>query len=202
MRNLTYERVLEEKPKDLSIYGLDKPRMGIRVSIEGSEKPLALNVGKKSPLGRIYAKSDDQERVFLVVKQVEQNLMKGLFDLRDKSVVSFERDQVEKIILQTPKKRAELGKKDKGWYILGRSNIRANKNTVNKILTALASLRVEEFVADHPENFSKYSLDPPWGRVGLILAKDKSQLELRLGSLVPKRLAIYASAQERIQYSF
>jgi len=197
MRNLTLERVLEEKPKDLSLYGLDKPRMGIRITLEGSEKPLALNVGKKSPLGRLYAKRDDQERVFLVAMMVEQALMKGLFDLRDKSVVSFERDQVEKIILQTPNKRAELAKRDKGWFVLGRAPVRANENSANKILTALSSLRVEEFIEDHPENLSKYGLDPPWGRVGIILAKDKSQLELRMGSLAPKRLAIYATATGR-----
>jgi len=197
MRSLTYERVLEEKPKDLSLYGLDKPRMGIRVTLDGAEKPLALNVGKKSPLGQIYAKRDDQERVFLVAAVVEQTLMKGLFELRDKSVVSFERNQVEKIILQAPKKRAELAKRNKGWFILGRTAVRANEDTVNKILTSLSSLRVEEFIEDNPESLSKYGLDPPWGRVGLILAKDKSQLELRMGSLAPKRLAIYATAAGR-----
>lgn len=197
MRNLTLERVLEERPKDLSLYGLDRPRMGIRVTLEGAEKPLALNVGKRSPLGRLYAKRDDQDMVFLVPSGVEQALMKGLFDLRDKSVVSFERDQVEKIILQIPMERAELARRNGGWFVLGRAPVRANEDTVNKVLSALSSLRVEEFIADHPESLSKYGLDPHWGRVGIILAKDKSQLEVRFGSLASKRLAIYATATGR-----
>lgn len=194
VENLSIDRVLEEKPKDLSLYGLDAPRMEIALTFEGGKLPVILLVGKKSPLGSLYVKKGDENRVLLVGSGLDYTLNKKLFDFRDKTVVSFDRDSVQEIVLRTEKRRADVAKRDGGWVVLGTSPVKANEETVNRILSGLTSLRVEEFVKDRPVTLKPYGLDPPVNKVALILGKDKSQIEVRLGTLAPKRLAVYASA--------
>ena len=55
-----------------------------------------LLVGDKTPTGGdLYAKRNDEKRVFLIPAFQETSLNKSTFDLRDKTVMKFERDKVD-----------------------------------------------------------------------------------------------------------
>ena len=81
---LEVSRVVDENPSGLGDYGLDKPQ--IQVDYKTSDgKSGKLLVGVKNATGSsLYAKRNDEKRVFLIAQYQEASLNKSTFDMRDK----------------------------------------------------------------------------------------------------------------------
>src|SRR6202047_1186306 len=89
-------RVIDENPTDLKEYGLDAPRIEVEFK-SGEGKPSGrILVGSKTPTGgNLYAKRNDEKRVFLVADFQDSSLNKSTFNLRDKTLIKIARDKVD-----------------------------------------------------------------------------------------------------------
>ena len=91
-------RVIDENPADLKDYGLTTPRITIDFKAAGDKDYRRLLIGEKSPTGAdLFAKRNDEKKVFLIPAAQESTMNRSTFDLRDKSVLAFQRDQVDAV---------------------------------------------------------------------------------------------------------
>jgi len=96
LAQLEIVRVVDENPADLKDYGLAEPRIEVDFKATGDKDPRRLIIGDKSPTGAdLFAKRNDEKRVFLVAAFQEQTFNRSTFDLRDKTLIKFDRDKVD-----------------------------------------------------------------------------------------------------------
>src|SRR5947208_2898021 len=89
-------RVIDENPSNLNDYGLSNPRIEIEFKTAGDKDYKKLFVGEKSPTGAdLFARKNDEKKVFLIPAFQESTFNKSTFDLRDKVVLKFDRDKVD-----------------------------------------------------------------------------------------------------------
>jgi hypothetical protein len=92
--------VVDDKPKDLGPYGLATPKVEISFKAAGDKAEHRLKLGSKTPTGGdLYAQRGNDSRVFLIPAYLESSFDRKPFDLRDKTLLSFDRDKVDRIEL-------------------------------------------------------------------------------------------------------
>lgn len=87
---------VSEKPENLAQYGLKHPSIRVDLLLGEERAKISLLIGKKKDK-RFYAQDESRLPVFLVDSYLVDKLKKEPFDLRDKQVVEFKRDRVEKV---------------------------------------------------------------------------------------------------------
>jgi len=181
VRNAKIERVVAEQPEDLSGYGLDPPRSKIILTFKDGNSD-TLFVGEKNPTGTYaFVRVNDDPRVLLGSSSLYYSANKKLFDLRDKSVLKFERDDVESMVLHVGRKKFELEKKGEEWRLTYPISDKADRDEINKILNRLRNARAREFVEEEPEDLAEYGLDKPAFQIDLYLAPNKARKTLLVG---------------------
>src|SRR6185295_11896156 len=111
------KKELTETSADLSQYGLDKPLVTVTVKLKDKELP-AILVGKNTPIGAsTYVQRADDKKVVLTNSAFHAGMDKKVNDLRDKTIVTFNDDDVQKIQLRGEEKDVELVRKDGAWRV-------------------------------------------------------------------------------------
>lgn len=178
---------------DLREYGLDNPR--IRVSLQLRDESQALLVGSDIPdTAHIYVKPDMLESVYAVNREIVNTLDKGVFDLRDKRVIDFQRTGTKHFeIRRRGEPKITCAKDLKGaWQIQEPVALKADAEVVADILFGVDSLKALEFVAEQPTNLSRYGLDAPALQVSFY-TPDAEPAVLLLGKV--KGGSLYAKAR-------
>jgi hypothetical protein len=194
------ERDVEEAPKNLGDFGLDRPSLTVTVKLKAGGAPPALLLGEKNPTGAsAYAKLGDQPAVFLVYESTNRDLAKGMTELRDKTVLAFETDQVKRIELARQGEAMTLEKAGASeWRVAAPVAARADGAKVRELLDRLRAARVKEFGEEKPKALAPLGLDPAEVRVGLTIERDKetSTQTLLVGRRDGQRKLHYAKRQE------
>jgi hypothetical protein len=160
-------KLVEEHPKDLAKYGLDKPAMTVTIG-SGSSKTV-LEVGKTEN-GETYARDAARPIVFTVDSTLQADLNKSFDDYRKKELFEFRPFYVAKLraVLDSPggAKTYEL-EKVKGaqptdpetWKVtrVGGASHTADQAAMDDLLNKLVAIKAESFVNDN----SKTGLDKP-----------------------------------------
>ena len=155
-------RVFEDNsPKDLSRYGLKKPSLQVEVRYGESSKKLL--IGSKDPkTGRLYVKLASQPYVYSIDSDLLDKISREPFDLRDKTVISFQRFDADRIKVIRQKEKLALRKKGEAkWEIQEPIKVEADEVAVDDLLFALDSLKAKRFVSEKAENLARYGLERP-----------------------------------------
>ena len=163
LNDLKVDRFAAEEPDDLSVYGLAQPQIRAIISPkDGKDK--ALLIGKQES-GSVYVKVASNKPVFLVSAEVVGKLTKQPSDLRDKTVVDFDRKAVEKLELQYSGRAIVCEKKGapegEMWEITKPTAAKADASQIEEILRKLHELRVDRFISDKPKDLATYGLNQP-----------------------------------------
>ena len=148
---------------NLSQYGLDKPRIEATVMLKEDKTSKTLFVGQNVPeTNRVYVKRQNSDSVFSVNKDIVARLTKTVYDLRDKTVIDFQRSDVNKFELKTSTQTTVCEKDDFGeWRITQPGEYKADKHGIDNLLFELDSLKARKFVSDKPISLAPYGLDNP-----------------------------------------
>src|SRR5471032_722901 len=93
LSSLEVVRVVDENPANLNDYGLSNPKVDLRFKAAGDKAEHLLLLGEMSPTGGdIFAKRNDEKRVFLIPAFQEKTLNRTTFELRDKALLKFDRE--------------------------------------------------------------------------------------------------------------
>ena len=180
------ERSISDDPSEYAEFGLDPVRGKMIVIHEDGTDTLYL--GDKSPIGSyVFARKSGAPTVFLTTTSLKTYIEKKLFDLRDKRVLAFEKNQVRAIHLKNGHGSFELEKEGGKWHLKKPMDTRADETEVNKILNRLNSARAKEFVEEEPSDLKKYGLHRPKVSVALLLGENKAQKTLLIGKKKEKR---------------
>jgi len=174
-------RVIDEDPADLKEYGLETPRIEIDFKAGGDKDFRRLLIGEKSPTGaNLYAKRNDEKRVFLILAFQESALNRSTFDLREKTLIKFDRDKVDGIEVNTGGKTLQLAKDSGEWKLTRPLTARADFGTVEGLVGRIQTVRMKSIVADSPApgGLKKYGLDTPEVTVNLNLGSARATLLL------------------------
>ena len=158
-------RIIEEDPTDPGEYGLAKPRIEIEFETVNDKPSGMLLVGHRTPIGgNMYARRNDETRIFLVPEFQYVALNKSTFDLRDKDLLKIDRDKVDGIdVSLTDKTTIQFAKIGSDWKITKPLTVPADSGEVATLVGRLAGAQAKSIVADEttPADLKQYRLDRP-----------------------------------------
>lgn len=174
-------RVIDDNPATLKEFGLDTPHVTIEFKKAGDKAFERLLVGEKSPTGAsLYAKRNDDKRVFLIPAFQETSFNKSTFDLREKTLVKFERDKVDAVEVATGGKVMTLAKEGSDWKLTRPVQTKADFGSVEGLIGRLQSAQMKSIVSTEPSpaDLKKYGLDKPAETVTLMMGSARATIEL------------------------
>ena len=157
-------------PTNLNDYGLSKPRIEVDFKASGDATVQKLLIGEKSPTGAdLFAKRNDEKRVFLIPAFQETTLNRTTFDLRDKTLLKFDREKVDGIDVTADGKTLALAKDGGDWKITKPLQTRADFGSVEGLVGRLQTAQMKSIVTNEPTpaDLKKYGLDKPQATVNL-----------------------------------
>ncbi|MEE2657081.1 MAG: DUF4340 domain-containing protein [Candidatus Latescibacterota bacterium] len=175
----------------LAQYGIDDPRVEVHLGMtEGADSVDTLRFGNDSPTERFtYLQRSGGNPAVLKVRAWQfDNLDKGVFDLRDRRLIAFDKEDVREIRLRGENRDvvvARMSSSDE-WQLRSPLRTGANETTMNSILSRLSSATVVEFIHESPdvEKISESGLadGAAFLRISLLLGEDRAEKHLLLGN--------------------
>jgi Domain of unknown function (DUF4340) len=162
--SLEIDRVVDENPADLKDYGLAQPRIDIEFKSSDGKPSGRLRIGNKTVTGgNVYAMRNDDKKVVTVAEYQQASLNKSTFDLRDKSLVKFERDKVDGLDVTVDGKPIEMAKSNGDWRLVKPIAARADLSAVEGLVGKVEGAQMKSVVTAEPEpaELKKYGLDKP-----------------------------------------
>jgi hypothetical protein len=160
-------KLVEENPKDLAKYGLDKPAMTVTIGA-GSAKTV-LEVGKPKD-GETYARDASRPIVFMVDTTLQGDLEKGFDDYRKKELFEFRPFYLARLraVLDAPagaktyefeKQKPATPADPETWKVtrVGGASHTATQADMDDLLNKLVAIKAESFV----DAKAKTGLDKP-----------------------------------------
>ena len=160
LATLDITRVIDEKPASLEPFGLDQPRLKVTFTGKGPARTLLFG-GKTATGGDVYAKLEDAPRVFLVPGWLEQSFDRTTFQLRNKAIVTADREAIDHVSIIGAPGTIELKKDGDAWRLVQPVAARADAGEVGSLLTRLSSGQMQAIVAEQPATLDVYGLQPP-----------------------------------------
>jgi hypothetical protein len=129
----------------------------------------------------VYAKKNDEPRVFLVGQYQGSSMNKSTFDLRDKRVMEFDRDKISAVELRTEGRAIVVTKgADNAWRLTKPIIARTDMSRVQNLLGGLETGRIMSVASENatPEELKKYGLDNPTASVDLTIGTEHRIFDL------------------------
>ncbi|HIE50539.1 MAG TPA: DUF4340 domain-containing protein [Armatimonadetes bacterium] len=177
------ERVIsaEDAGDDWAIYGLTEPKYHLTVWTEKGEAGTLL-IGDKNPTGNsYYAQVKGQDSLLLFPTYfINTNIVnKKVKDLRDKTLLAFETEEVTRLRLAHEGTVIECAKEGEEWQLTAPLKAKADEAEIDTLLTAVHDLKIDDFVEEEAADLTPYGLDQPQATVVLTLgAKGENALLL------------------------
>ena len=116
--------------------------------------------------------------MFLIPSFQESTFNRSTFDLRDKTVLKFERDKVDGIEVTAGGKPLQLAKEGADWKITKPLLVRADFGAVEGLIGRLQTVQMKSIVTPEPSaaDLKKYGLDKPSATVNLNMGSARATL--------------------------
>ena len=149
---------------DLHPYGLAEPRGAITLFTQEDKQGQLLQIGSmpEKEKDQTYVRFASRGFVYTVPKKIDEILSTKPDDLRDRHLVRFDTNVLDRITIDAPDKgRIVLARKGEEWTIANRKNAPANSDEIRRFIDTVQNERVTKFVEDVASNLPKYGLDKP-----------------------------------------
>src|SRR5438876_2122725 len=180
---------------DLHPYGLTEPRGTVtiftpedksagRTDSSRGEQGQILQIGgvPEKQKDQVYVRFAPRKFVYTLPNKIETILSTKPNDLRDRHLVRFDQNQLDRITIDAPgKTKTVLARKDQNWTIINRNNRPANAAEARRLIELLAGEQVTNFVADVASDLPKYGLDKPQLTVTLSSFASENTAETQAG---------------------
>jgi hypothetical protein len=162
---LEKEKVASENATDLAPFGLSHPAVQLSVKQKGGEK-VDILFGDENPLKMLrYVKLSTSPEVFLSSNSLT-NFKKSLTDLRNKTVLEINPENVDRLVIVDGAKKTSFKKSGEDWMLDQPIEARADNAEVSGFIGTVQFARASEF-ADASIDAKKAGLDPPTLQVTL-----------------------------------
>ncbi|NOY77568.1 MAG: DUF4340 domain-containing protein [Calditrichaeota bacterium] len=194
--NSKVNRVVAHDTSSLQDFGL-KPPEGIIILSTKSGQHDTIFVGSKNPTGSfLFIRKNHQPEVELTSTSMSYEVKRNLFDFRDKTVLKFEKENVDKLDLKVPKGHYIVEKTGESWMITSPVRKKADKAEIGKLLNKVKNARVRKFVVEKAPSLAKYGLSHPKYVFTVFLKPNQSRKTLLIGKKEDKE-TVYAKDDSR-----
>ena len=178
------EQFVEEKPEQLTSYGLNNSKLTVKLTTSKASEPLVLLIGGKNEHG-FYAKTLPKKNVFTINQSLFDTLNnRKLVDFFNKSLVDFNDDDLAEVTLLMDDDSVDLTRDEKDlqkWTMVKPVNMKANTATINSLLFDLKNVRIVEFITTHTKNSKTFNFEQPEKEINLTFKNGKTWA-LKLGN--------------------
>ncbi len=184
LASLEMQRVVNENPGDLKQYGLAEPRVDVGFKTASDKDFQHLLIGDKTATGGdLYARVPGQKKIFLISAFLDSTFNRTTFDLRDKTVLKFDRNKVDSVALASLDKSVQMAKSGEEWSIKKPIEARADYGTVEGLIGRLQTAQMKSLVTSEPKDLKEYGLDKP--EVSATLGSGSTRATLEIGKKSP-----------------
>lgn len=178
LANLELIRTVDDNPTDIAQFGLENPPISVtfkgKNGVEGS-----LKLGdKNATMGEMYAQKNGEKTVFLVSSFQETNFNRSPFDLRDKKILRFERDQADGLTITRGSESVELSRAGSEWKVVKPTEARSDYSTVEGLLTRLSTSNMSTLIESNASDLAAYGLDKPSMTIAVGAGSAKAVIEV------------------------
>ena len=169
---------------DLHPYGLTEPRGTVTIFTDNDKQGQILQIGgvPEKQKDQVYVRFAPRKFVYTLPNKIETILSTRPNDLRDRHLVRFDQNQLDRITIDAPgRTKTVLGRKDQNWTIVNRNNRAANAAEARRLIDLLAGEQVTNFVADVASDLPEYGLDKPQLTVTLSSFASENTAETKAG---------------------
>ena len=172
-----------ESAENLRRFGLQKPGMTLTLIIGELKSQKQLFLGSEKESDRYFARDGSRSAVFTVDSTLYYELHKTLFDLRDKRIVHFSRDDVKSIAIMMSAGPAFICTRDTSdnWTIEKPEVRKARNWKISNFLSSLENLNATRFIGQGITDHPKYGFSRPQLEIILKEGAD-SILQLSIGN--------------------
>ena len=144
LANLQSDRLIDQHPAGLAEFGLTEPTATIDVAVKGGTVNKLL-LGADNPSGSAtYVKLASNPSVYTLLSSVKANLTKSVTDLRDKRLLTFDREKVTGVAVTPAKGPAfEFGRNGQEWTLVKPRPMRADSPGVDDLLRKLSDAKMD-----------------------------------------------------------
>ena len=167
---------------DLEPFGLDPAQETLSFTLSGGETQ-TLTLGNLDFDGTgIYALSDE-DQLLTIPRSAQGRLSPNLFALREKTLLTLQRDQIQTLEIQKATaeapdvERIQLTQTDSGWQIQAPRVLQVDQAAVDRLVNPLLSLQASGFAAENQTDLESYGLDQPQTELIITLAPSEPQAE-------------------------
>jgi hypothetical protein len=153
---------------EASKYGLDKPSLRVElVDKDGKKSGIAIGAECKEPVETsetdlVFARADGRDEVMVLKMDAVEELRKKPLDLRDKSLVEVNKDDINYVRVQSKKRLSfALKRLPDGWHLDRPVKAKATPAKVDDILWDIVQLEARDYIEEKPENLKQYGLAIP-----------------------------------------
>ena len=176
---LEIARVVDEDPTDLRQYGLAPPHVEVTIKASGVVGTQHLLLGVNALIGSsVYAQLSSGPRVILIASDIEDAVNKTTFDLRDKAVLKFDREKIDRLEIVAAGHAVELVRHDLEWEMTKPLHTSAEPGVISELITKLTSLQATSFVAPEAANSTNDRLDNPVATVTVVTGSSSETLQV------------------------
>ena len=189
------ERIVDDKPADLSIYGLDKPSSHVTVADSGG-KTVSYILGNMNPSkDGYYLMEEGDPKVYSVASYSGDSMNSTLDKLRKKTLFpAFEFNDLTGLRIENAGTKIDIKTKPASVppylassfsthimtspYKLTRG---VDRQALYDLLTPLKDITIDEFVDDNPSSLVPYGLDKP---ARFFFETSKASVDLLVGNQI------------------
>jgi hypothetical protein len=175
-------RILDEPVQDLALYGLNAPLVKLQVTLKDGKTLPQVSVGKDTPVGySVYLQREGETKILLTPQAFRLGMTKEVKDLRDKTVLPFNTNEVKKIEIHNHDKDISLSKSDAGWSLEKPVSGKADEAQVQTFLSSVQNMKAQEFVEQPILEPKEYGLVPPQLTIDLSIGTEGTKKNLIVG---------------------
>jgi hypothetical protein len=149
LSSLEVQRTVDEHPASVKPFGLEPARFSVKFKVAGETAMRQLNVGSKTPTGSdLYAQVEGQPKLVLVPAFSEDSLARTTFNLRDKTILKFDRAGTDMLKLEaTDTPTLSFARKGDAWRLTAPVDARADFSAVDGIVGQVFQAKMKSIVA-------------------------------------------------------
>lgn len=169
---------------DLHTYGLAEPRGAITLFGADDKQGQLLQIGAvpEKQKDQVYVRFAPRGFVYTLPKKLDEILNLKPNDLRDRHLVRFDQNQLDRITIDAPgKSKTVLARKGENWTIVNLHDLPANAAEAHRLIDLLAGAQVTRFVDEVASDLPKYGLDKPQLTVTLSSFASENTAETQAG---------------------
>jgi hypothetical protein len=190
LTSLQAVEIIDDPKEDAELYGLDKPFA--RIELSGEKGGTTLFIGApvqkddpespRSPHPNRYAKINGRDTVYVVSGQGLKNLVTDPEKLRDRSILAFTPDNIDKLEVQYDGKSLKAERADDdAWKLTEPPTTEVKNWKLTSVLWDIKDMEWSSTVKSTPTALKEHHLDNPRFAAKLYPKGDKEPLILSIG---------------------